>query len=175
LLTSSSQDMTRLLKTPSCLALAMTATVVQHCETVKLRQNSPRATPDLQPESMPCHARGRQVRLDSGASCLLPSPCGELRKKSEGHTVAKSRGVRQGWAGRRLGGKQVQVRCPPPVERRVDTLVLNFSRAAVRILSSVIGSRKHNAWMRLCCTTAVTTTVVWGMGYYYCCCQGLHA
>jgi hypothetical protein len=124
-----SQDMTRLLKTPSCLALAMTATVV-HCERVKLRQNSPRATPDLQPESMPCHARGRQVRLYSGASCLLPSPCGELRKKSEGHTVAKSRGVRQGRAGRRLGGKQVQVRCPP-VERRVDTLVLNFSRAAV--------------------------------------------
>jgi hypothetical protein len=43
--------------------------------------------------------------------------------------AAKSRGVRQDWAGRRLGGTQSQVRCL--VERRLDTFTVGLPNSFV--------------------------------------------
>jgi hypothetical protein len=69
----------------------------------------------------------------SGASCpICQHPCGELLQKSEGHMVAKSRGVRQDWARRTLGGKQSKLRCP--VEHRLTRWVSNSPPAAVGVV-----------------------------------------
>jgi hypothetical protein len=118
---------------------------------------------------MPCQGKAGAY---SGASCLLP--CGELHiaKTSEGHIVAKSRGVRQDWAGRRLGGTQSQVRCP--VERRLDTFTVGSPNSSLCDRESD-AQRVDEAVLHYWSTTAAT--VVWGMGmgYCYCYCQGLHA
>ena len=84
--------------------------------------------------------------------------------------AAKSRGVRQDWAGRRLGGTQSQVRCP--VGRRLDTFTINFPNSFVCDRESD-APRVEEAVLHYWSTTAVTG--VWGMGYYYCYRQGLHA